>query len=77
MIKAIRHERRVELAMEGHRWFDLCRWGIAKSTMDAYKAGESAEAKAEMGDFIEGKHELFPIPQEEVNLGGLTQNSGY
>ena len=77
LIKAIRHERRVELAMEGHRWFDLCRWGIAKSTMDAYKAGESAEAKAEMGDFIEGKHELFPIPQEEVNLGGLTQNSGY
>lgn len=77
LIKAIRHERRVELAMEGHRWFDLCRWGIAKSTMDAYKVGESAEAKAEMGDFIEGKHELFPIPQEEVNLGGLTQNSGY
>lgn len=30
-----------------------------------------------MGDFIEGVHELFPIPQEEVNLGGLTQNNGY
>ena len=33
---AIRHERRVELAMEGHRWFDLTRWGIAKETMDNY-----------------------------------------
>lgn len=77
LVKAIRHERRVELAMEGHRWFDLCRWGIAKTTMDAYKATESAEAKAEMGEFIPGKHELFPIPQEEVNLGGLTQNPGY
>lgn len=74
---AIRHERRVELAMEGHRWFDLVRWGIAKETMDAYKASETEEVKKEMGDFIKGVHELFPIPQEEVNLGGLTQNSGY
>ncbi len=35
--EALRHERRVELAMEGHRWFDLCRWGIAKETMNAYR----------------------------------------
>ena len=77
LMKAIRHERRVELAMEGHRWFDLCRWNIAKKTMDAYKANETPEARAEMADFIEGKHELFPIPQEEVNLGGLEQNPGY
>lgn len=75
--ESLRHERRVELAMEGHRWFDLCRWGIAKQTMDAYKATESAEARAEMAEFIEGKHELMPIPAEEVRLGGLTQNSGY
>ena len=77
LVKAIRHERRVELAMEGHRWFDLCRWGVAKTTMDAYKASETAAVRAEMGDFIAGKHELFPIPQEEVNLGGLTQNPQY
>lgn len=74
---AIRHERRVELAMEGHRWFDLVRCGIAKEIMDAYKASETEEVQKEMGDFIEGVHELFPIPQEEVNLGGLTQNNGY
>lgn len=35
--EALRHERRVELAMEGHRWFDLCRWGIAKETMNGYR----------------------------------------
>lgn len=74
---AIRHERRVELAMESHRWYDLCRWGIAKSVMDAYKSTESAEAQAQMGEFIEGKHELLPIPQEECRLGGLEQNFGY
>lgn len=74
---ALRHERRVELAMEGHRWFDLCRWGIAKQTMDAYKALESEAARGEMAEFVAGKHELMPIPAEEVRLGGLEQNPGY
>ena len=75
--KAVRHERRVELAMEGHRWFDLCRWGTVKTVMDAYQAGESAEAKAEMASFTTGKHELFPIPQEEQRLSNLEQNPNY
>lgn len=75
--ESLRHERRVELAMEGHRWFDLCRWGIAKEVMDSYKAQETPEARAEMAEFISGKHELMPIPAEEVRLGGLTQNEGY
>jgi len=69
--RAIRHERRVELAMEGHRWFDICRWGVAKEIMDAYKASESPEARQHMAEFIKGKHELFPIPEEEVNLSSL------
>lgn len=75
--ESLRHERRVELAMEGHRWFDLCRWGIVKEVMDAYKQQETPEARAEMAEFIAGKHELMPIPAEEVRLGGLTQNNGY
>ena len=74
---AIRHERRVELAMESHRWFDLCRWGIAGDVMAAYKVQESDEVRAHMSDFRTGKHELFPIPDEEVRLGGLEQNPGY
>ncbi|MDE6871034.1 MAG: RagB/SusD family nutrient uptake outer membrane protein [Bacteroidales bacterium] len=74
---AVRHERRVELAMEGHRWFDIVRWGVAKEIMDAYKAQETLEAQAEMSVFVKGKHELFPIPHEELLLGGLSQNSGY
>ena len=75
--ESLRHERRVELAMEGHRWFDLCRWGIAAETMTAYMAQESEEARAEMNPFVKGKHELLPIPSEEIRLGGLTQNPGY
>ena len=75
--KAVRHERRVELAMEGHRWFDLCRWGIAKETMDAYKLTETTEAQEKMSAFIEGKHELFPIPAEEINMNPMAQNPGY
>lgn len=74
---AVRNERRVELAMEGHRWFDLCRWGTVKEVMDTYKDNESTEASNEMAVFIEDKHELMPLPSEEVVLGSLTQNPGY
>ena len=62
--------------MEGHRWFDLCRWGIVKETMNAYRAGESDEVKAAMSEFRDGL-ELLPIPYEEVRLGGLEQNPAY
>lgn len=75
--KAIRHERRVELAMEGHRWFDLTRWGIAKETMDTYMAGETKEAKELYGTFQKGKHELFPIPSKEIDLSGIEQNPNW
>lgn len=80
--QAIRHERRVELAMEGHRWFDICRWGGfdgqgVKAHMDAYAATESQEARDEMADFVAGKHELFPIPEEERMLSAMEQNPGY
>lgn len=74
---AIRHERRVELAMEGHRWFDLVRWGIAKETMDAYALTETEEARAHMSTFVAGKHELFPIPIIEIDLNPMPQNPMY
>lgn len=74
---AIRHERRVEMAMEGHRWYDLCRWGVAKEVMDAYKATETEEAQSHMAEFIEGKHELLPIPSKEIELNPMDQNPGY
>ncbi len=66
--EAIWKERRVELALEQQRWFDLLRQGRAASVMQA--VGK---------DFVQGKHELLPIPQTEIDLSGgqLSQNSGY
>lgn len=78
---AIRHERRVEMAMEGHRWFDLVRWGIAYEVLDknvgTYGSTESADARNEMANFVKGKNELFPIPSEEIRFNPMEQNPGY
>jgi len=75
---AIRHERRIELAMEGQRFFDLVRWGIAEQVMNSYMDGESPTVKGYMTPFVSGKHELFPIPEIERNLNPkLEQNPNY
>jgi hypothetical protein len=76
--QCLRHERRMELAMEAHRWFDLVRWGNTKAHMEAYQATESESARSHMAVFVEGKHELLPIPTKEIELNtALTQNKGY
>ena len=66
---AIRRERRVELAMEHDRFFDLVRWGVAQSTLNA--AGKT--------NFLDSRDVLLPIPQTQIDLskGVLTQKSGY
>ena len=63
-IEDIYNERRLELACEGHRFFDLVRTGQAEQHIDG---------------FVVGRHELFPIPQLEIDLAGgnWSQNPGY
>jgi hypothetical protein len=60
--QAIWDERRLELAMEGDRFFDLVRTG---------------QATTKITGFATGKNEVFPIPQTEIDISGLTQNPGY
>lgn len=65
---AIYKERRVEMAMEHDRFFDLVRTG---------RAGEVMRANGK--NFVDGKNEVFPIPQKHIDLSGgrLKQNPGY
>ncbi|GAB3643111.1 RagB/SusD family nutrient uptake outer membrane protein [Spirosoma arcticum] len=83
-LKAVRHEERLEFAMEGHRFFDLVRWGIAGDYVNGYLAVESKKRPYLNGaTFVKGKHEYFPLPVDEINnsfLDGkatLKQNPGY
>ncbi len=63
MITAIRRERVLELGFEFHRFFDLVRWEIAADVLPGFEPG---------------KHELFPLPQTELDLNpALDQNPGY
>jgi hypothetical protein len=77
----IQHERRVELAMEAHRYFDIVRWGIAKDRLNGtYRATDTiANPNAPPISWVEGKNEFFPIPESEIaqNRGEMLQNPNY
>lgn len=62
LYQAVLDERRLELAMEGERFFDLVRTG---------------QAATKITGFVVGKHEVFPIPQTEIDISGIKQNAGY
>lgn len=63
----LRHERRVELGFEGHRFHDLKRWNMAKEVLTA------------LGKNFQDRNYLYPIPQGEIDKSGgtITQNPGY
>ena len=80
--KALRMERLLELATEGHRFFDLVRWGIASKTLNAYLKYESKFLVTKFGGskYTTGKDEYLPIPQAQIDIQGaavLKQNPGY
>ena len=88
--KAVRFERKLELAMEGHRFFDLQRYdngtGYMATLLNAYVAHENNSFDyliLKGATFTKGKNELFPIPQDQIDLSmkegkpTLVQNPGY
>lgn len=80
----VRHERRVELALEGQRFFDLRRWGIAEATINTYLTAEKTRrlylAAAEP---FATRHRWYPIPAIQIELSKvsgverLKQNTGW
>lgn len=83
-LRAVYFERKLELAMEGHRFFDLSRWEIAEETLNKYFDYEGAIlTDVRGGKFLKGKNEYFPIPNFQIDLSKtesgylLKQNPGY
>jgi len=79
-LEALRTERRLEMAHEGHRFFDLVRWGLAEKVLNEYFDLEKTRRPHLSGaNFVSGKNEYFPIPQNQIDLGRglITQNPNY
>jgi hypothetical protein len=82
--QAVRFERRLELAMEGQRFFDLRRWGVAEQVLNAYLAVEATRRPyLSAADAFSVRHNLYPIPTIQIELSRvpgeerLRQNPGW
>lgn len=78
-LAALRFERRLELANEGHRFYDLVRWEIADNYLSEYIATEQARRPYLSGASLEPHEYYLPIPQIEIDASGgvYTQRPGY
>ncbi|MFZ6009454.1 MAG: RagB/SusD family nutrient uptake outer membrane protein [Bacteroidota bacterium] len=75
--KAVQMERKLELGMEGHRYFDLQRWGIAVTELNRILTYEKPKRSALYGTITAGAEDVnYPIPQRQIDLsnGLLVQN---
>lgn len=78
-LKMLKFERRVELAMESDRFFDLVRWGEAADVLNRYYANEADNCSIySSANFTADKNEYLPIPHSQISAsnGHYTQNIG-
>lgn len=78
--KALQFERRLELALEGHRFYDLVRWDVAADVLNKYYQEETPKRSYySAANFVSGKHEYLPVPQLEIDRsrGMYTQYGAY
>ena len=79
--QAVRMESRLELALEGHRFFNLVRWGEADRVISDYlEVEKTRRTHLSNAEFTAGENEYWPIPQayiDGVEDGLITQNNGY
>ncbi len=67
--KAVQWERRLEMAMEGYRFYDLVRWGIADSTLNTYYLKEAIDHTYYQGaQFTKNRNEYVPVPIQQINF---------
>ena len=76
---ALMAERHMELALEGHRWFDLARWGVAQPEVQSFINYESNYLVKYQNKSYNSKWVMFPIPSDEINTmqGLLVQNPAW
>ena len=78
---AVRFERRIELGMEGYRFYDLVRWGEDVAAINKYLQYDQVLLPGALGGAkYDAKYALFPIPQGQIDLVGkdiLKQNPGF
>lgn len=78
--KALRFERKLELALEGGRFFDLMRWGIADQVLNKFFEDErKVRTIYQEARFTKGRDEFLPVPQNQIfwSEGRYVQNPGY
>ena len=79
-MRALKLERRLELCLEGQRFYDLVRWGDAPTVLNKYYKTQGVTRRwLAVGQFIANKHEYLPIPQTELDRsqGAYVQNKFY